>query len=98
MQNYLDRELKLELPEDKITLEPVTKGLTFLGYRIFSNRRLVRKRNKEKFKTRLRKQKKALANGEIAFSKVRESINSWKGHASHADTEALKEIYLGRLS
>lgn len=98
MQNYLDRKLKLDLPEEKIILEPVTKGLTFLGYRIFSNRRLVRKRNKKKFKTRLRKQKKALKNNEIAFSKVRESINSWKGHASHADTEALKEIYLGRLS
>lgn len=79
-------------------MEPTKKGLTFLGYRIFSNQRLVRKRNKKKFKRRLRKQKKALKNNEIAFSEVRESINSWKGHASHADTEALKEIYLGRLS
>lgn len=98
MQNYLEKELKLNLPEDKITLEPTEKGLTFLGYRIFSNQRLVRKRNKKKFKRRLRKQKKALKSNEIDFSEVRESINSWKGHASHADTGNLVKSYLGKLT
>ncbi|MFO7793727.1 MAG: reverse transcriptase/maturase family protein [Candidatus Nanohaloarchaea archaeon] len=97
MQNYLDRKLKLDLPEDKITLEPTEKGLTFLGYRIFSNQKLVRKRNKKKFKTRLRKQKKALKNNEIAFSEVKDSIESWKGHASHADTADLKKKYIEKL-
>jgi retron-type reverse transcriptase len=98
MQNYLDRKLKLDLPEDKITLEPTEKGLTFLGYRIFSNQRLLRERNKKKFKTRLRKQKKALKNNEITFSELIDSIESWKGHAEHADTENLRENILGSLS
>jgi hypothetical protein len=97
MLNYLDRELKLDLPEDKITLEPTEKGLTFLGYRIFSNHKILRKRNKKKFKRRLRKQKKALKNNEITFSEVKDSIESWKGHASHADTEDLKKKYIEKL-
>jgi len=97
MQNYLDRKLKLDLPEEKIILEPTEKGLTFLGYRIFSKHRRVRKRNKRKFKRRLRKQKKALESNEIAFSEVKDSIDSWKGHVSHADTDDLKRKYIGDL-
>ena len=69
----------------------------FLSARGFENQRLLRERNKKKFKTRLRKQKKALEDGEIAFSEMKDSIDSWKVHASHADTENLKEEYIGKL-
>lgn len=97
-RGYLADELDLELPYSKTTLEPVTKGLTFLGYRVFPRHRKLRKRNKKKFWQRLKNQKKSLAEDEIDFPELKDSIESWKGHASHADTENLRNKYLGRLS
>jgi len=97
MQGYLEDELELDLPDSKITLEHVEKGATFLGYRVFPHYLLLRSRNKLKFRERLRRQKYQLENGEMKFGELRQSIASWKGHASHADTENLKEEYIGNL-
>jgi retron-type reverse transcriptase len=97
-RGYLAEELDLELPYSKTTLEPVNKGLTFLGYRIFPCYRKLRKRNKKKFQQRMKNQKKALRKDQIEFSQLKDSIESWKGHASHADTENLRQEHLGRLS
>ena len=94
MQGYLEEELDLYLPGSKITLEPVEKGATFLGYRVFPHYLLLRKRNKLKFKRRLKKQREELEKGEISFRKLRQSIASWRGHAGHADTEKLRGTYL----
>lgn len=36
--------------------------------------------------------------GEVLdFPEIKDSIDPWKGHASHADTEELKKKYLGVL-
>ncbi len=96
-QGYLKNRLNLKLPYSKTSLEPVGKGLTFLGYRIFPGYRKLRERNKRKFKHRLKTQKEALSREEIDFSELKDSIDSWKGHAQHADTEELRRKYLGTL-
>lgn len=97
MQGYLQDKLELDLPGSKTTLEPIEKGATFLGYRVFPHYRLLRKRNKLKFKRRLKKQKKLLESGEISFREIRQSMESWRGHAEHADTENLQNQYIGSL-
>ena len=96
-QGFLKEKLNLELPYSKTTLEPVSKGLTFLGYRIFPGYRKLRKRNKKKFRQRLENQRKALEKEEIDFSELKDSIESWKGHASHADTGNLRSKLIGNL-
>jgi hypothetical protein len=96
-KGYLRDRLELELPYSKTTVEPVEKGLTFLGYRIFSDHKLLRKRNKKKFTQRLKNQGEALERSEIDFSELKDSIDSWKGHAEHAETKALRKKYLGVL-
>ncbi|QGA80034.1 reverse transcriptase/maturase family protein [Candidatus Nanohalobium constans] len=97
-KGFLRKELDLSLPFSKTTLEPIQKGLIFLGYRIFPNHRKLRKRNKLGFKERHGKQRSELQRGELTFSELRDSIESWKGHAEHADTENLCENFLGSLS
>ncbi|MFB6193061.1 MAG: RNA-dependent DNA polymerase, partial [Candidatus Nanohaloarchaea archaeon] len=77
--------------------EPIEKGATFLGYRVFPHYRLLRKRNKLKFKKRLKKQKNELEIGQISFKELRQSVASWRGHAEHADTWNLRKEYLGSL-
>lgn len=97
MQGYLRDELNLDLPDSKAWIEPVSKGATFLGYRIFPDHKLLRKRNKIKFRRKLQTQKKELERGEITYSELKDSIDSWKGHASHASTHNLRKNYLGEL-
>lgn len=96
-QGFLRDKLELRLPFSKTTLEPVSKGLTFLGYRIFPGKRELRKRNRKKFRRRLNRQRKALKNDEMEFSDVRSSVESWKGHSGHADAENLREAFLDGL-
>jgi retron-type reverse transcriptase len=96
-RGFLKDHLNLDLPYSKTSLEPVGKGLTFLGYRIFPDHKLLRKRNKKKFRHRLKNQRESLKKEEIEFSELKDSIDSWKGHAQHADTEELKQKYIGEL-
>jgi RNA-directed DNA polymerase len=96
-RGYLKGNLNLDLPYSKTTLEPVNKGLTFLGYRIFPGYRLLRKRNKMKFRERLAVQQEKLREDEISFNELRQSLESWRGHAKHADTENLLDTQVGHV-
>lgn len=93
MQGYLRDELKLELPDSKAFIEPIEKGATYLGYRVFPHFCLLRQRNKIKFKRALRQHKKDVSEGEKRFDEVQNSIASWRGHASHAATYNLQKKY-----
>jgi len=76
MKGYLRDKLGLRLPESKTCIEPVDKGLKFLGYRLFPTHRELRKRNKKKFLRKIRNFK--IHSNE--FEQVLDSIESWKGH------------------
>lgn len=93
MRGYLNNKLELKLPESKTCIEPVSKGLTFLGYRMFPSHREIRPRNKKKFKRKLSEFKSSSE----SFPDILDSIESWKGHSSHADTENLREDLLSML-
>ncbi|MFB6099644.1 MAG: RNA-directed DNA polymerase [Candidatus Nanohalobium sp.] len=91
MRGFLNDNLELKLPETKTCIEPVKKGLTFLGYRLFPSHREVRSRNKKKFRRKLSNFKQR----PVDFRDVLESIESWKGHSSHADAGNLGRELLG---
>jgi len=93
MRGYLRDNLELKLPEEKTCIEPVCKGLTFLGYRIFPSHRKIRPRNKKKFRTKISNYK----SGSESFEDFLDSIESWKGHSTHADTENLRKTILGSM-
>ena len=93
IRGYLNNSLELKLPESKTCIEPVKKGLTFLGYRIFSSHRKIRPRNKKKFRRNLSKLKK----GSESFPDILNTIESWKGHSSHADALNLRKMLLEGL-
>lgn len=93
MKGYLSSNLELSLPESKTCIEPVDKGLTFLGYRIFPSHREIRSRNKKKFRRKL----SGFKDSSKDFQDVLKSIESWKGHSSHADAENLRRVTLGYL-
>src|SRR5699024_9074439 len=65
------------------------RGLDFLGYRIWTTHRKLRKCSIKRVRKRLRKMQVAYAQGDMDIADIRQSVNSWIAHASHADAHTL---------
>lgn len=89
IEEYLNGELLLQLNR-KTAVFPISQGIDFLGYRIWPEYRLMRKRSVKKFKRKLRVFEKKYAVGEITFKEIDWSVQSWLGHAKHANTYRLR--------
>jgi RNA-directed DNA polymerase len=89
--------LRLKLHPRKCQVLPVKDGTDFLGYRIFSKHRRVRRDSIIRFRRRMRRLQGAYARGEIPLSHIRQSIQSWLGHLSHADSYGLRKQLLREI-
>lgn len=69
---------------------PTSQGIDFLGYRIWRTHRLLRKRSVRDMRRKLRRFEAQSAAGKLDLPRVNASIQSWFGHARHADTYTLR--------
>lgn len=79
IRDYLSRELKLELHNDKISICTLSSGIDFLGWINFYNHRVLRAKTKRRMFRRLRSNFKA------------EAVNSYLGLLSHGNAYELRE-------
>lgn len=96
MEEYLI-SLRLKLHQRKSQVFPVKEGTDFLGYRVFPTHRRVRRNNVTRFRRRMRRLQKAYANDEVSLSHIKQPIQSWLGHISHADSYGLKRQLLKEI-
>jgi retron-type reverse transcriptase len=82
--------LRLRLHPRKNAIFPVTEGIRFLGYRVFPTHRLLAKENVWRFLRTARELQQAFAAGLISFATLKQRLESWNGHACHADTWLLR--------
>lgn len=90
--------LRLTIHPRKCTVFPVNEGCDFMGYWIWPNHRRLRSDNGRRFTRRLKTMADRYRTGEIQLDQVSSSVASWTGHASHADTWALRNQILGQIS
>ncbi len=83
--------LRLALHPQKNKIFPVTEGTDFMGYRIFPSHRRLRKANIKTLIKRLKHFQQLYKEGRIALPTIQQSLQSWIGHAGHADTWRLRE-------
>ena len=95
-REYLQHNLSLEL-NGKTTIFPVSQGIDFLGYRIWSTHRLLRKSSKKRMKKKLKKYYKLYKNDKFHSDKIMPSIMSWIGHALHSNSYNLRKEILGHF-
>jgi RNA-directed DNA polymerase len=97
IEDFINQNLKLET-NAKTQIFPISvekgRGLDFLGYRIYSHHRLLRKSSVKSIKTKLKKYRNQYFNHELSISDVNKKIQSWLGHASHADSYNLRRALL----
>ncbi|MBP8954514.1 MAG: RNA-dependent DNA polymerase [Armatimonadetes bacterium] len=90
--------LRLHLNPRKTRLQPVELGFSFMGYRIFPDHRRLKKENGFRFRRRLHRMAEEYRIGERAMEEINPSVQSWIGHASHADTWGLRRRIFGEVA
>jgi len=95
IEGFLNKTLRLKT-NSKTQVFPVARkngrALDFLGYRIYSTHRLLRKSSVKRIKSKIKKYRALYARGEINREDIHQKIQSWCGHASHANTYNLKHF------
>jgi len=86
--------LRLIFHERSSTVYPVANGIPFLGFRLYPNRRRLKRRNGVAFARRFRQYRKAVARGKLSMADLHIRIRGWIAHAAHGDTRGLRRSLL----
>ena len=91
MEKFLKERLKLRLHPKKVSLRRLHQGIDFLGYIIFPKHRLVRTRTKHRIFAKIHKHMKEYHAGQITKLTLEQSLQSYLGVLSHANTYRLSQ-------
>lgn len=83
--------LRLSLHEKSSTVYPVNNGLPFLGFRLYPDHRLLKRKNGVNFQHRLQRNYRAYARGELSYTDLNLRVQGWIAHVSKADTWGLRQ-------
>lgn len=88
ISEFLERELELQLNQ-KTCIRPINQGIEFVGYRIWSNRVVLRKSTTLRIKRNLKGIRKRYKVNKVTFKKATETFNSYIGMLKHTDSDEL---------
>jgi RNA-directed DNA polymerase len=91
INQFLLRKLKIEQHPEKSRIMPLEKGITFLGFRVFHNYKLLKKSNTRRIWKRLEIFRKRYKNGTISQNKIASSIEGWFAYSKFANTYNLRK-------
>lgn len=91
------RRLRLTIHENRAQPRPTQCGISFLGFIVFPNYRLIKREKGIAYRKRLYGRWRSARRGELPIAKIQHSIQSWIGHAAHGDTWGLRRTLLGNL-
>lgn len=89
IDTFLQERLKLNL-NNKTAIRPITLGIEFVGYKLWSTHVKLRKSTSLKMKRRLKQVKKQYANGKINLDDVQSTVNSYMGMLKHCNSYSLR--------
>ena len=87
---FIKDNLKLEL-NHKSRYYPHRFGINFCGYIIFTTHMRLRRSSKTKIKRKISNFNKLYKENKLNLDNAISSINSWLGHAKHANTYTLRK-------
>lgn len=87
---FLETELELML-NNKTCIRPISQGIEFVGYRVWSNRVMLRKSTTLKIKRNLKGVREAYHDYLITLEKASQTFQSYVGMLKHTDSDALLE-------
>lgn len=91
---FEDKLASMGMRFSKASVLPASRGVNFLGYRIWAHKRLLRRDSVRRIKRNLKAMRWQYRRGEIDLPKIQQRIRSWIAHADHAKAESLKRQVL----
>lgn len=91
IQGFLSEHLALNLHPKKTVVRKLGQGIDFLGYTIFLHHRLVRTKTKQRMFRKLELKTQEFRADKIDGEKLGQSLQSYHGVLSHANTHHLQE-------
>ncbi len=91
IRKFLWNTLHLELHPNKISIQTVGQGVDFLGYVLFPHHRLLRSETKRRIFRKLKRQMNSYHQGKVNEYSLEQSLQSYLGVLSHANTHKLGE-------
>lgn len=85
---------RLRLHPCKCVVLLTGNGVPFLGWRLYTDHRRLRRSTGVRFQRHLRQMADDYQNGAIELDRVKASLASWVGHLRHGDTDGLRRRLL----
>lgn len=89
MTKFLYDELYLTVNPRKVRIYPASKGVSFVGFIINPDYKLIRTSSVKRFKKHYKKQLDDVLSGEMKVETMQKSFESWRAHAAHASSDRL---------
>jgi RNA-directed DNA polymerase len=93
INEFLRKELKLDLHPEKSCISSLSKGIDFVGFRNFYYFKLLRKRNIKNMLMKVEKYKE----GEISKEKLLESFQGWNAYAKWGNVFKLRKSIVRKI-
>ena len=94
ISEFLKEKLKIELHPQKSRIISLSKGIDFVGFRIFWHYKLLRKRNIKDMEKKIRLFKE----DELDYKQILESFQGWNAYAKWADSFELRNTLSRRIN
>jgi len=96
IRSFLGESLKLNLHPNKISIGKVSHGIDFLGYVVLPHHRQLRTKTKHRIFKKLKQKVAKHKAGQIDEDKLKQTLNSFLGVLSHANSYKLKQELLNQ--
>lgn len=96
IEKFLAERLELKLNR-KTAVFPVTQGVDFLGYRIFTNRKILRKQYVKRVKRMVKHFEHEYKAGRMRLEYIQQVLASWRGRSARADVPTLRDNIAKRV-
>ncbi len=95
---FMEERLKLELNPKKSFIQPISHGIDFCQYRIFTDHIRLKKRTALRMKRNLKRIQRLYAEGKIDLDRANRTLASYKGLLAHCDSYQLGMSIFGEYS
>lgn len=90
IRDFLNKELRLNLHSKKAVILPIKHGINFLGFRVFTTHRRLRKSSLLRGRRRFKGLRKKYLEGTISLKKLLNHVASYLGHWKWTDSYKLR--------
>lgn len=97
LEQFINERLLLDL-NDKVCIRPISLGIEFCGFRLWSNHVKLRKSTALRMRRKLRGLMEDYRNGEISLERAKMTINAYEALLSHCNSYSLRKRIFGEYT